>query len=391
MDGSEFSREKRPTALRGLLFFILLMVIGTVIVSFVLTMRSDAGPLVITEAPDPIPVETGIVELGQTLDLDESFSGLVQARQTSQLGFSVTGRIDAISADTGEVVRKGQTLVRLDTRALQARLAAAEAATAEAEAMQKLAEATLTRQTELVNRGHLSAQALDEAQAQADAAVARIAASEAQADTLRVDIDLARIKAPFDGTVTRRFMDVGATAAPGAPVLELIETGSLEARIGLPVSTAETLIPGSSYILDSAQGEVLATLRNAADIVDTRQRTITAIFDLDPTAGLPSGTVIRFTADREVSERGFWVPVSALQEADRGLWSILIVEDRDGVTRAAIRPVELIHTDGNRAYVRGAVQNGERYVSDGLQRVIPGQAVRPSPGVKQLGQLNLPQ
>lgn len=388
MDGSEFSREKRPTALRGLVFFILLMIIGAVLVSFVLTMRSDAGPLVITEAPDPTPVETGTVRLEQSLGLGESFSGLVQARQTSQLGFSVTGRIDAISVDTGEPVRKGQTLVRLDTRALQARLAAAEATTAEAKAMQKLAEATLKRQTELVERGHLSAQALDQAQAEADAAIARIAASKAQADTLRVDIDLARIKAPFDGTVTQRFMDAGTSVSPGVPVLELIESGSLEARIGLPVATAQTLVAGAEYLLESDLGDVTATLRNAADIVDNRQRTITAIFDLSDSSSLPTGAVIRFTADREIEERGFWVPISALQEADRGLWSILIVEQRSGTERAVIRPVELVHTDGNRAYVRGAVRDGERYVSDGLQRVIPGQAVRTVPG-QQLGQLDL--
>lgn len=377
MDGAKVSREKRPTALRGLIYFGVLAIIAFGLVSFVLAMRSDAGPLVPTEDPAPIPVEVGIIKMSPVLEINEAYSGLVEARQTSQLGFNGRGRIVTIGVDIGDTVKRGQTLARLDTRALQASLAAAEASINEAEAMRDLADATLRRQSSLVEKGHLSRQALDEAQAQSDAAAARISAASAQANMLEVDIDLARITAPFDGVVTKRFSDVGTIAAPGAAILELVETGTLEARIGLPLITAKGVEAGQAYDLRSEIGAIPATVKSVNKVLDARQRTITVIFSLAPETAPPVGTVVRFNAKRDIDERGFWVPLSALRQADRGLWSILVVEKLSGQSRTAPRPVEMIHTDGNRAYVRGTVSDGEMYISDGLQRIIPGQAVLP--------------
>lgn len=384
MDGAKAIRKKRPTALRGLIYFGVLAIVGFGIVSFVLTMRSDAGPLVPTENPAPIPVEAGIIKLSSVLELNEAYSGLVEARQTSQLGFNGRGRITDINVDIGDKVMQGQTLARLDTRALQASLAAAQASIREAEAMEELADVTLRRQSSLVDKGHLSRQALDEAQAQSDAAAARIAAASAQANMLKVDIDLARISAPFDGVVTRRFTDVGTIAGPGTSILELVETGTLEARIGLPLITARDIESGQDYVLRSEIGEVSATVKSVNTVVDARQRTITVIFSLSPETAPPVGTVVRFDAKRDVDERGFWVPLSALRQADRGLWSILVIETRSGGSSTVTRPVEMIHTDGNRAYVRGTVSDGEMYVSDGLQRIIPGQAVVPQTDTQNL-------
>lgn len=109
-----------------------------------------------------------------------------------------------------------------------AQLAAAEAVVIEAKAGRDIALATVQRQNILLEKGHISQQRVDEAQAQTDSAEARIIAAQARADTLKVQIDLARITAPYSGMITERMADEGSIASPGMPLLELVETGRME-------------------------------------------------------------------------------------------------------------------------------------------------------------------
>ena len=372
--------EKRPSFLKGLFFIGLLFVISAALTALALTRRSAEGPLVVTEAPEALSVRVEPFELSDTLILDETFSGLITARRTSQLGFSSGGRVSDIFVDVGDRVAKGKLLARLDTRDLQANLAAAEASISEAMANFSLAEATATRQRTLLERGHVAQQRVDEANAQVDAASARIEAARAQADTIRVAIDLAVITAPYAGTITNRLLDEGAVAAPGAPILELVETGELEARIGLPASIAAELSPGETYTLVSDRGNIAATLRTLTGVIDQNLRTIMTVFDIVEPETADAGAVVRLAVERDLEENGGWVPISALAESNRGLWSIYVLEPEGDDWTIRPRLVEIVHSGSTRAFVRGTVRDGEQYVMDGLSRLVPGMSVQPIQG-----------
>jgi len=249
-------KEPRPSLLKG--FFFLLVIAAAVagLAAFVLSQRSDDGPLVITEEPTPLSVDVVQANLQASLDLDEKFTGIVAAKRTSQLGFQSGGRIAALNVDIGDRVTEGQTLAVLDTRSLRSQLSSAEAQVAEAIANHSLAMSTVQRQQTLLEKGHVAEQRVDEAVAQASTARARIDAAEAQAQSLRVQIDLSRITAPFPGVITERMYDEGAIASPGAPVFELVETSALEARIGLPSVLASDLEIGGVYSLEGDRGPV---------------------------------------------------------------------------------------------------------------------------------------
>ena len=373
----EHARTPKPSFMKGVVFLLVIAVIVALLAVFVLTQRSEEGPLVPTATPVPISVDVVEVALSDTLSLDERFTGLVSPRRISALGFQSGGRITSLRADVGDQVSTGAVLARLDTRALQAQLAAANATVAEAEAAYALAEATVERQRTLNERGHVSQQRVDEAIAQANTSLARIDAAKASADTLQVQIDLARIVAPYAGVITARMADEGAIAAPGQPVFELVENGVLEARIGLPAELSDTLIVGEAYLLTSDQDEVSATLRSVTGVIDASQRTVTTIFDITNTDEVASGAVVRITLHRDVREQGLWVPVTALAEGQRGLWSVYLVRAEGELQRARKSAVEIVHSEGDRAYVRGAIRDGDHVIVDGLQRITPGQAVTP--------------
>ncbi|RIJ14950.1 efflux RND transporter periplasmic adaptor subunit [Henriciella mobilis] len=371
------AKEPRPSFLKGLLFLIVIAISLAGLAAFVLSQRSSEGPLVINEAPTPLGVDVIEARLQASLDLDEKFSGLVSAKRTSQLGFQSGGRIAALRADIGDRVEQGQSLAVLDTRALRSQLASAEAQVDEAIAAHSLAVSTVERQQALLEKGHVSQQRVDEAAAQATTAQARINAARAQAEALRVQIDLSQISAPFAGVITERMFDEGAIAAPGAPVFELVETGALEARIGLPSALAAELEPGETYTLTVDRGPVEAELRSVTGVINAGQRTVASVFEiLDPEA-VSVGAVVRMNMTRQVNEPGLWVPVTALSEGQRGLWSIYIARKDDDTWTVRPGLVEVIQSEGDQAFVRGAVSDGDLIIIDGLQRITPGQEVRP--------------
>lgn len=377
MTGYDTDRTARPSFLKGLLFIGVIAVGVALLAIFVLSQRSSEGPLVISENPTPLSVDVVVANMQSSLALDEKFTGIVQPRRSSALGFSDGGRIAALNVDVGDRVTDGQVLAVLDTRAVRSQLVSAEAQVNEAKASHALAMNTVERQQTLLERGHVSQQRVDEALAQAATADARIEAARARADTLRVQIDLATIRAPYPGMITSRNFDEGAIAAQGAPIFQLVETGALEARIGLPAPLAAALEPGDIYTLSTDVGPVDAKLRSVTGIIDAGQRSVTSLFDITDAASVSAGTVVRLSVSRDVQENGLWLPVSALAEGQRGLWSLYIASpEGDGwVARPGL--VEVVQTEGERVFVRGAISDGDRIIVDGLQRVAPGQSVSP--------------
>lgn len=370
-------RAYRPSFLKGVIFLVILVLVIAGFLFGAFAMRSGQGPKVATAAPDPLTVDVTDVVIVEDFVLDEAFSGLAQAQRTSQLGFPTGGRIEAIRVRVGDQVKAGDTLAKLDTRGLSAQLASLEASVDEARASYQLALDTVERQRTLLAQGHVSTQRVDEAEAQATTAAARIASAKAQADTLRVQIDLARITAPFDGVVTARFADEGAIAGPGTPLMELVEAGKLEAEIGVPAGVVADLAPGKVYTLLADTGPVEATLRGVTGVVNASQRTVAAVFDINDAALVPAGTLVRLSFPRTIDEGGFWVPLKALTSATRGLWTIYVAVPDGDQWRAETRVVEMVHTAGDRAFVRGPMQPGDRIITDGLHRITPGVPVIP--------------
>ena len=158
-----------------------------------------------------------------------------------------------------------------------------------------------------------------------------------------------------------------------------METGSLEARIGLPANLASTLEPGQVYTLQSDNGPIDARLRSVTGVIEAGQRSVTTVFDITDATTVSAGAVVRLSLSRDVEENGLWLPVSALAEGQRGLWSLYIAVPQDGGWVARPGLVEVVQSDGERAFVRGAISDGDRIIIDGLQRVAPGQAVAPRP------------
>lgn len=343
------------------------------------TLRgAEAGPASPLHA-EPIPVEALTVRYADSAIIETAYPGVVEPRRSSALGFETGGRLARIDADVGDRVAAGAVLASLDVRALEAERGAAEADARAAEAVARLAEVTLERRRTLVDQGHVSPQALDQSEADFNAARARALAAAAAAERLAVALDLARLAAPYDGVVTARHLDEGAVAGPGAPVLTLVEDAVLEVRVGLPAAAARVVSTGERYTFDLGGERRAARLRAVTGVISPGGRTVEAVFELEDGEGVESGAVARLILDAPLEQRGFWAPVSALAEGRRGLWSVYVLAPDEGAYRLEPRPVEILHSEADRVYLTGAVEAGAVILAAGVHRVSPGQRVAPAP------------
>ena len=331
-----------------------------------------------------LPVETRVVSLQQGYDLERRFSGQVQARRQTELGFERGGRLSQVMIDEGDHVVAGQLLAELDTQRLKAQRAELNAARAEAEARLALAKITLQRFQGVIDKGGVSRQGLDEARETERAARAALSLAVQRIATVEVELNKTRLTAPFAATVISRSADEGQVLETGQPVLTLLEQSNPEIRIGIAGRTLPYLKAGDIYAIDWRGQSVDARLRALLPLRAATARTVEALFDpIDPPSTMIPGDMVTITLQKRIPAEGFWVPLGALNEGERGLWSLYVTErleqaatNTTATHRIARRSVEILNQSANNVFVKTSLAPGEQIVVGGTHRIVPGQAVR---------------
>ena len=358
----------------------------------VLLLLSFSASPQLQAAEAGLPVATTQLSQAPSYAVRQQFAGLVESAQQSTLAFTTSAPLAAMAVDAGDFVTRGQTLARLDDRELAAALSSAQAALrlAQAEhtaqrALAELAVMKAKRAEALFERRQIAEQAFDEArvaaaaeQARERVAQARAEQARAQAEEVAVRLSRAELQAPYDGYVAERHVDEGSLLSPGAPVLTLVSAGALEARIGLPPALLSSLSADTPYTLTVEGTAYPGTLLQILPQLDPTARTATARFRFAVRAPVVrAGQLVELSLDRTFYEAGFWVPLTALAEANRGLWSLfLAVPDGAGGYTAQRSLVEILHSTTEQAFVRGDLVSGDRVVQSGVGRLVPGQALR---------------
>ncbi len=148
--------------------------------------------------------------------------------------------------------------------------------------------------------------------------------------------------------------------------------------IGLPTDVASRISVDDDYSIGIQGREVSARLKAITGVIETNGRTVTAIFELPEATGIAPGATARLNMSEELNQRGVWVPISALTEASRGLWAIYVVRETEaGAHQIDRQLVDIIHSESDRVFVRGALHDGDMFVMDGLHRLVPGMKVTP--------------
>lgn len=167
--------------------------------------------------------------------LTVSGNGLVKPRTEVVLAAEVSGRVSFVSPSlvTGGAFAKGNVLVRLDPEPFKAALAQAAADRQSAQASLGLAEQLLKRTEELIAKGFLSRQTLDERVANRDQARAAVARGDAVERQRHNDLDRATVTAPFKGRVLSEKVALGETVQPGKELARIFSDDALDIAVSL--------------------------------------------------------------------------------------------------------------------------------------------------------------
>jgi len=326
---------------------------------------------------EPAAVSARIVSMQPGYSVEHEYSGSVVAIQHEDVGFELNGTISRVLVDEGEVVTQGQLLAELDTALLQTDRRQFEAQIAETAARSRLVDANLAREQSLKRSGFVAEQRLDELRAEGEVLEATLQRLRANLSATAVRLEKSHLQAPFAGVVTRRYRDTGAVIASGTPVLRLLDSRALQARVGVPPTLAARLEPGATVDVRIGtrllQGRVLTV---GADI-DPVTRTIVVRASLPPLEGLVDGELIALRVAQQFEQAGTWLPLAALSDGVRGLWVVQVVLPQDdGSWRVESRDVQVLHAAAEQVFVSGALRDGERVIDSGIHRVAPGQTVR---------------
>ena len=363
------------------LFPLLMLVFGLIATGFTVTQISAAIPEKGRTTPQ-ITVPTIEIEPVDHYNIKRTFIGRMEAARTSDLGFELAGKVSRILFDEGDQVKQGEVLAYLDIDRLQARKKELLATLQQAKANRKLAVLTYQRYKKVVKFNGVSNQQLDEAREHWHATKAAANLVESQIKTVDVDIAKSQLHAPFAAVVSKRRVDEGQILGLGEPVFQLLENAPLEARIAIAGPLINSIEQGQIQQILVNQIPFQAIVKAIIPVRDGRTRTVDVILSLSrQSVQLRVGDLAKLELNMKVNQGGLWLPVSALSEDTRGIWSVYTVQpvttqEDIPVFKVQRYGIEIIHAGSDRVFVQSLVNENLRIVVDGLHRIVPGQLVQ---------------
>jgi RND family efflux transporter MFP subunit len=227
----------------------------------------------------PGSLATGTVALREVADVYAADATIEAVRQAT-VSAQISGTITRFHVDAGDRVKRGQLLARIDTRETDAQVSAGRAGVAQAEAGLNQAQLNHDRTQSLLRQGFVSQAAVDKTDADLKAAQAAVEVARAGSTQAVTARSFAELRAPIDGVVSQRLMELGELATAGRPVLMLHDPAQLRAvgavpqfvlpkvaaakaaRIELP-TLGRTLAATRVTVLPAADARLLSTLVRA--------------------------------------------------------------------------------------------------------------------------------
>ena len=220
------------------------MITGTLLLAGLLAACGGDHPAPGGEVAAAPPAGPRLTIADTTITATFEAAGTAEPVERAMLSTKLMGSVTAVLVQEGDRVARGQVLARVDARDIDAKRAQVEAGIAAAEAMYTDAETQARRVRALYADSAATRYQLD----QVETGLARAEAGLRTARAARSELDAvgsyAAVTAPFGGVVTRRFMDPGAFAAPGQPVVEVQDASRLRVSVTVPTRVAQALRPG---------------------------------------------------------------------------------------------------------------------------------------------------
>jgi len=344
----------------------------------------DAG----AGAPAPQTVETAAVTVATAVATEKAMpivvraTGTFVADESSDVTPQTSGSVIETPVGVGDLVKAGQTIVRLDERNAALDLNHAQAGLEQAEAQAQNAKVEAARHAELVESGDISRSAYEKLTTQlavVQAGVAQARARVASAEKARQDTT---IKAPFAGHVSARPVAVGEYVTTSSRVATIVRIDPIKLALQVPEGQAAQLRPGmpvraevSAYPGTIFEGAVSA--RNVAIDPNSRAMTIEVTFrnrDSRLAPGMFGNAEVLLPA----TAHAMYVPQQAIRPFANGESSVVYVIEGD---TARVRIVQPGQAEGGLVRIDTGIEAGAIIATSNLDKLFDGAVVRPAQSV----------
>jgi HlyD family secretion protein len=306
-------------------------------VTHALTAKPEAA---VSAIPTVSVTEVGVSAVPSTV----SIIGTIAARYDMPIGVEGDGgRVTAVYVEAGDHVKQGQVLAHLNNSVLEPQVTNLEAALDQARAEADLAQAEYQRAQAVGSSGALSAEETQRRKSSAVTAASHVKVAAAQLEEAKARLARADVRAPAEGIILTRSVEVGQTAMAGGEALfRLSKDGETELRgqvaeQDLPLlkvgQTVDVRLTGTSKIY---QGRI----RLLGAVIDPATRLGTAKVALTPDPNLRPGAFARAEVTVSNAERAV-LPQTAVLSDDKGSY-VLVVNTQGKVERKSVRVTGMV-------------------------------------------------
>jgi multidrug efflux system membrane fusion protein len=328
-------------------------------------------------APVAVPVTVATVEQ-KTVPLQVRAIGQVEAYSTVEVKSHLAGQLVAVHFAEGQDVRKGQLLFTIDRRPFEAALKQAEGNLAKAQAELAQAQTNSARYEKLMQEGIVAKERYETEEANMESLRATVEASRAAVDTAKVQLSYATIYAPIDGRTGSLQVHAGnVVKADEASLVVINQVRPIYTRFTLP----EQFLPEVKAAMTKGKLKVEAVVPNTStapsdgyvSFVDNAVNRDTGTIALkgefvNDDRRLWPGQFVDCTMTLSEKPNALLVPTPAIQTGQQGQFVFVVKGDNT----VDMRPVKVGAVVEDRTIIEDGVNVGERVVTDGQMRLVPG-------------------
>ncbi|MEM0952620.1 MAG: efflux RND transporter periplasmic adaptor subunit [Pseudomonadota bacterium] len=348
--------------------------------------RSDTAEA----APAPAAVSVAEVLVQPLTEWDE-FTGRLEAPESVELRARISGHLQTVAFEEGDIVQRGDLLFKIDDRSLRAEVERLKAELADVKSKRDLAETEFDRASRLVAKGAISRELMDNREAAYRQAVAQVQAISAAFEYAHLQLDYTEVRSPIDGRVSRALITEGNYIQAGQSVLTtVVSTSEIYAYFDADEQTylkyARLAASGDRPSSRSVENPVFMALAGEQDFVHQ------GYIDFVDNAVNPATGTIRARAVFP-NEDGLLIPglFARLQLIGSATYKGVLIDDKAVGTDLDQKYVLVLEQDNSVSYrsvslgektaglriVKSGLSAGDRIVVRGLHRVRPGSMVAP--------------
>lgn len=323
----------------------------------------------------------------EPLSVTTELPGRTSAFRVAEVRPQVSGIILKRNFVEGSDIKAGESLYQIDPATYQAAWNSTKGDEAKAEAAAAIAHLTVKRYVPLLGTQYISQQEYDQAVATAHQADADVVAAKAAVESARINLAYTKVTSPIDGRIGKSSVTEGALVTNGqadamATVQQLdpIYVDVTESSNDFMRLKQESLQRGDDsksvqLIMENGQPYSLKGLLQFSDVTvdeSTGSITLRAVFP-NPQHTLLPGMFVRARIDEGINPQAILVPQQGVTRTPRGDATVMIVNAQNQVENREITAAQAI---GDKWLITSGLQNGDKVIVSGLQKVRPGVTVK---------------